>query len=135
MILMKKFLSTMAMFSLLVQVVLPGAVAAQEAETKGVETSVVQQTQVPPVVENTGKSPDTSTSDEGAQNEEKKSESFLDKVGETLSQLGDAVGDITDDIKEEVKEAVEATKELISDVLGGQEKEKKQTSTDENPAT
>ena len=135
MITMKKFLSTVAMFALLVQVILPGAVTAQEAGTNGVDTPAVQQTEAPSVAENTDNSSDTSTSAEATQNEGEKSESFLDKVGETLSQIGDAVADIANDIKEEVKEAVEATKELISDALNPQEEEKNQTSTDESPTT
>lgn len=130
---MKKFLSSMATLLLLVQVVLPGAVAAQEAEAAGVDTSVSVSTAPSVESSNADNAADSQPSNEGAQSEGQDSVSLSEatksievtEVSETLPSVADAVKNLTDSLTTNLKKATEAIAEGVSaavdavkDVLG-----------------
>lgn len=130
---MKKFLSSMATLLLLVQVVLPGAVAAQEAEAAGVDTSVSVSTAPSVESSNADNAADSQSSNEGAQSEGQDSVSLSEatksievtEVSETLPSVADAVKNLTDSLTTNLKKATEAIVEGVSaavdavkDVLG-----------------
>lgn len=132
---MKKFLSSMATLLLLVQVVLPGAVAAQEAEAAGVDTSVSVSTAPSVESSNADNAADSQSSNEGAQSEGQDSVSLLNQVSEVLSKTTEVIEEVAASLATDFTKALEGVAEKVMDTFTKSDNQENSETSEENSET